>query len=264
LEPNPELALQEALAKLERCFGTARKQCQAQITKLLNRPVVPATEAGLLEFDSDLEMVYKIVRRCGRTLSLNSEHVLKALLDKLPEGIADIWEDEVSASEEGIPTYELLMKVIRKQQQLKQGILNQWREEALIEGKNETEGDKNNVVEEDTGLSPIKMNVIEAHVGQVEDSEPEPPDEDECQPGSHSSTCLCQSPAKHDCLGSCPRYKQARTVDERWSLLVGRGACFRCLKYGHAAAYCPEGYCSVGNCYERHHPSLHPVYKGYY
>ena len=74
-----------------------------------------------------------------------------------------------------------------------------------------------------------------------------------------SPPCLCGPLGSHSCLAECNSFRHAKTVSERWSLLVGRGACFRCLKFGHIAVQCPEGNCTVNNCYQNHHPSLHPV-----
>ena len=106
LEPDPAVALKEALAKLERSFGTPRMQCRAQLAKLLALPDIPLTEAGLLDFDSELDCCFRLMRRCNRVTDLDSAHVLKALLNKLPEHLQDLWEKDVHKSEEQKPTYE--------------------------------------------------------------------------------------------------------------------------------------------------------------
>ena len=92
LESDPAVALEEALAKLERCFGTPNMQCRAQLKRLLALPDVPLTEAGLLNFESELDYCFRLMRRCKRTIDLDSACVLKTLLAKLPEQLQDLWE----------------------------------------------------------------------------------------------------------------------------------------------------------------------------
>ena len=81
-------------------------QCRAQLKKLLALPDVPLTEAGLLDFDSELDTCFRLMRRCDRINDLDSEHVLKTLLSKLPEHLKDLWEDEMVKKNEKRSKYE--------------------------------------------------------------------------------------------------------------------------------------------------------------
>ena len=255
VECDPEIALKEALETLKNAYGTDRKQCRAQLDKLLARPKVSPTEAGLLEFGGDLLRCYRIMKRCNRTIDLDSGEVLRSLFSKLPEYMQNRWEKEVHHhSEDKRPTYELLMKVVKEEHSRKTGDLNHWRED--LRSKNQDPG-------QDRQPNPTKVNaaVVEG-IGAVPQSGalpqwPQLPAEIGGN-GLQSASCLCGSPG-HSCLADCSSYRHARTVNERWSLLVGRGACFRCLKFGHIAIRCPEGNCSVNGCQQNHHPSLHPV-----
>ena len=74
-------------------------------------------------------------------------------------------------------------------------------------------------------------------------------------PGKYSSghadqrvQCLCGDQTGHESLAQCPSYNQLPCVSQRWQLLKNCNACFRCLKFGHEASTCLEGFCGIDGC----------------
>ena len=122
-------ALREALETLRLTYGTDRKQSRAQLDLLLGRPKVQATEAGLIDFYSELNSCWMVMQDCNRTKDLDAEHTLKSLFNKLPDYLQNKWDKEVDKSPDQMPTYKLLMKVVLEEHRRKRGDLNQWREE---------------------------------------------------------------------------------------------------------------------------------------
>ena len=129
MEEDPAVALRDALATLKRSFGTAEKQCRAQLEVLLALPKVKDTEAGLLKFEGDLDTCFRIMRRCNRTRDLDASQVLKCLFKKLPTYLQNRWDKEVLKTPDQVPTYELLMKVVREEHDRKTSEINAWRED---------------------------------------------------------------------------------------------------------------------------------------
>ena len=86
-----------------------------------------------------------------------------------------------------------------------------------------------------------------------------PKDPGKCSSGHADQRfqCLCGDPTGHESLAQCPSYNQLPCVSQRWQLLKNCNACFRCLKFGHEASTCLEGFCGIDGCKRMHHPSLH-------
>jgi len=217
---DSRFGLQEAMKILEITYGSRYKQCKAQLKQLHARPKVEATELGLVEFYSELHACQVVLEAHDSQAVLDSEHNLKCLLQKLPEEIQDSWEMKVDSTPDGKPSYVSLMEVIHDEYKKRCRILYQWKEEDLSLSDNYD--------------SRTKL--------------------DE----NHKCLCGPDGPS-HRCLADCYKYSCAQDANHRWSLLVGRGACFRCLRFGHRANSCPLGQCELAGCVKYHHPSLHCV-----
>ena len=149
IEEDPAVALREALATLKRSFGTAEKQCRAQLEALLALPKVKDTESGFLKFEGELDTCYRIMGRCKRTRDLDASYVLKCLFQKLPHYVQNRFDKEVQKTPDRVPTYQLLMKVVKDEHYRKTSEVNYWREETR---KTKKEPRK------DLDLAPVKIN----------------------------------------------------------------------------------------------------------
>ena len=153
------------------------------------------------------------------------------------------------------------MKIVRKDHERMTGDLNYWREEFLADECSEKAADADIATDAPVNCTTYSESKTDSLQGDTYKGS-EFTDHDCVVPSS--SPCLCSSTGVHACLAECSSYRHAKTVSERWSLLVGRGACFRCLKFGHIAIQCPEGNCTINGCQQNHHPSLHPVHPASY
>ena len=238
-------ALQEALETLRLTYGTDRKQSRAQLDLLLGRPKVQATEAGLIDFYSELNSCWMVMQDCNRTKDLDAEHTLKSLFNKLPDYLQNKWDKEVDKSPDQMPTYKLLMKVVLEEHRRKRGDLNQWREETRGKKRDGGRGDRRTQEVKINAIAPVPKKHTPAPGGA---GSPEP-----------SPNCLCGPQGQHKCLANCPSYIRAPDVKARWELIQHKWVCFRCLHWGHKANHCPEGACGVDGCDRRHHATLHYV-----
>ena len=201
-----------------------------------------------------------VLHACNRAEDLNTEHTLKTLLFKLPDYLQNKWNKEVRKTSNKKPTYELLMKVILQEHEIKTDDINQWVEELKADklspdlGTNSNPPDFDNEFASETDVADSDSIVEDRTDVEIEVK----------SPLDAATSCLCGSRLEvscHSCLADCPSYKQAHNVDQRWKLLVGQGACFRCLRFGHKAIDCPEGPCLVEGCSQHHHASLHKIYE---
>ena len=198
-------------------------------------------EAGLLKFEGDLDTCFRIMHRCNRTRDLDASQVLKCLFKKLPTYLQNRWDKEVLKTPDRVPTYELLMKVVREEHDRKTSEINAWRE------------DPRPKKEHDRGGEGVRQRSSKVNSAKVADQPPIPV----APLGSSLPACLCGPQGRHDCLANCPAYGQAPNVTARWELIKHSRVCFRCLKYGHRADRCSEGTCSVPGCGRHHHILLH-------
>lgn len=228
---DPSSGLEEALSMLKLAYGSEVKLSRAKLKSLLNRPPIQSTELGLLEFYSELNSCLVVLKDCNRLEELDTEHTLKTLFNKLPDTLQDKWADTLYSNPDSLvnATYANLMELIREEHRRKTSILNQWLEE---------EANANEDVIESNSIPTMPSSIPTIPSIQA---------------------CLCTDGSSHSCLLDCPIYNTVQTVDERWRLLVGRGACFRCLEFGHKARDCSFKSCGVMGCDEKHHPSLHFV-----
>ena len=242
IEEDPAVALKEALATLKLSFGTAEKQCRAQLEALLALPKVKDTEAGFLKFDGDLDTCHRIMARCSRTRDLDATQVLKCLFKKLPTHVQTRYDKLVLKAPDRVPTYALLMKVVKEEHLRKTSEVNYWREESHPPKKGRSKDHQ-----EQAKINAAKVILDPPANEKPSDNRSAPTDR----------TCLCGPGGSHTCLAECPVYKRASDVDARWDLIKPSGACFRCLKFGHRATRCRVGSCGVEGCRRRHHASLH-------
>ena len=75
-DDDPAQSLASALKTLDMAYGASFKQSRAQVKALLDRPKMPATEKGLMEFYSELDRCTKILTKCGRLADLDGSHVI--------------------------------------------------------------------------------------------------------------------------------------------------------------------------------------------
>ena len=185
LDEDPSRGLKEALATLEMAFGTKTKQCRAHLSNLLSRPDVLPTEAGLMEFFSELDCYQSVMRRCKRLQELDSNQTLEALFAKLPIEIRRKWEKEVFKSPDQEPTYELLMRAVREVHRQKTSEVGQW-EEALLAAQArdsagcEDEGNTCSVSSDEASPLPNSKHASDEFQFKL----PPPPDEKPCPCGT--------------------------------------------------------------------------------
>ena len=254
--PDPDKAaesLENMLEILKMTYGTGRKQSRAQLDALLARSKVAATEEGLIEFYSELNSCFVVMKNCDRTADLDTESTLKTLFLKLPDYIQIKWDKQMKHTGETKPTFEQLMKVIKEEHTRKTGELSQWHEEARSKKRESKDKNKNDPKHKVPPSAKINNFAIRgAGNSQAPPAWPLP------QPSNPTPTCLCGPNGTHNCVANCPIYVQTTTVDDRWALLKQNGhICFRCLKLGHKANRCHEGSCQTNGCESRHHITLH-------
>ena len=232
---NPREALNEALDILESAFGTARKQCNALIDKLKQRPrITEVTESALLKFHSELLKCYRIMARCNRLVDLEGSEVLQSIFSKLPDYLQNIVEKRSTR-----PTFKMIMDVVKEEHTWKTGDANYWRENIR---KQKREANKQNEKKQEKPAPySYKINAL-SHPSENFQKVP---------------ACLCAPPTFHSCVADCPAYQQTSARKEKMQLLKKLGVCYRCLTFGHMANRCPDGGCQVKNCGRRHHPTLH-------
>ena len=138
-----------------------------------------------------------------------------------------------------------------------EGDIYQWQEEKRAKKRNNVKGGR----EDDKPSHEIKVNQVMPSFSDGQQQNDFARYQHQPSNGSASSTplltCLCGPQGTHTCLVDCPSYQRAQDVKQRWCLLTGSGACFRCLEFGHRATECPDGCCTKEGCDRRHHPSLH-------
>ena len=136
VDDDAERGLTDALDTLERAYGSHQKQSRAQLDSLLKRPMVDLTESALMKFLSELDSCQKIMRRCKRAQELDATGTLEQLYGKLPDLLRKHWKKEVDQSPDRVPTFALLMKVVKEEHRRRTGELSQW-DEALRAQKRE-------------------------------------------------------------------------------------------------------------------------------
>ena len=112
------------------------------------------------------------------------------------------------------------MKIVRKDHERMTGDLNYWREEFLADECSEKAADADIATDAPVNCTTYSESKTDSLQGDTYTSS-EFTDHDCVVPSS--SPCLCSSTGVHACLAECSSYRHAKTVSERWSLLVGRG-----------------------------------------
>ena len=264
-EPDPEVALREALSTLERSYGTIEKQCRTQLATLLDLPPVKDTEAGLLRFEGQLDTCNRIMRRCNRLNDLDSVQVLKCMFKKLPERLKSKWDKEVLKTTSRMPTFEILLKVIKEAHSSKTSEMNHWREEIKSHERNTPKQNRKG----STKINNFQTDDISQNQNLVAQlTETPPPDHSTSDLPLNANInavtlgpkggCLCGPQGRHKCIADCPVYQQAQGIPAKWALVWNtEGFCYRCLHSGHDARKCSFGVCGKDGCDRLHHITLH-------
>ena len=276
VDDDAERGLADALDTLERAYGSHQKQSRAQLDALLKRSKVDLTESALMKFYSELDSCQKIMRRCKRAQELDATGTLEQLYAKLPELLRKRWAKEIDLSPDRVPTFALLMKIVKEEHRRRTGELSQWDEalRAQKRGDGKKNDGKRNDTKQDEGKNPKAGNHSRAYLNQV-GAETPGVQVNQVTAGASggqgnraaggasnrrppTTRCFCAPTGQqHQCLADCPSYRAAPNPGARWDLLRGSGVCFRCLHYGHLANDCPEGACEHVGCAKRHHKTLH-------
>ena len=246
-------SLARALETLEMAYGSEIKQSRAQMTALKNRPKVPPTEKGLLEFYSDLDRCRQIMENCNRQADLNAESFLEQLWLKLPDYLQHKFEKKV-ARNGSMATFDALLDIVKTEHKTKSGQVNQWREthrksDKAVKQKADKPGSKE---ERRTKINQVRFE-------NPSESRPLQNNGHQTHPVMNTFTCLCGPGGTHQYLEQCPSYKATQGKHGKLQLLKSQRACFRCtgVGMGHVAPECPHGPCNINGCRRFHHHTIH-------
>ena len=227
----------EAIKMLQERFGRQEDIVSSTLEKVFSCPSPSLQDPISLErFQSTIHCAIAVFESMGYQGDLDSFENLRRVVQKLPPDLMKKWSEHVLSLEPARPSLLHLDTWLRRQVRIALNFA---------------------AVSKQPGRQPTgrrSPNEGRKQGGAMERTVQRTALVTEAQPMT-SKSCICCE-ALHD-VSTCPTFL-SKPVDERAILVSRSGACFFCLRKGHAVRNCRFAKrCGIEGCRMRHHRSLH-------
>ena len=245
---DPKLAVETALDKLERFFGSDVSIIESHIAHITRNETVRWTVDAFQSLLNELEDVYSLFLGSDKVAMLNSPGVVKGVIARLPKRTRDRLAEILCEKDLHMPSFNVLLQFVGKQLDLVSHPVMR-----LEMSERPKKSDKNDVA---NSCKRVNHDVVKSY--NFENSKVRT-----YTNRVNAFVCPvigCKDENNHS-LWKCAKYAQLEYRD-KWSIAKKQGCCYKCLNTGHPASNCKSRY----SCYlckaDTHHYLLCDKDKG--
>lgn len=240
----PGKALQEALAILQRNYGSEDLVGDALLKNVTRSQQVTYTRDGLCEILQELESCEVLLDTPQHRPLLNSPHTVMQILARLPRRLQfKFGRESALLPNPSNPGFVAVLKFLKGELKI---VSTPASAQALAGNQSTSKSTKpgNSKRANDKISQPWTQTVLQGNVS--------PGDRSGTGNSGQSTHCLACSKKGHT-IQRCYNFKK-QSVQERWDLVRGKKMCFRCLGSGHRSKACKADAC--GHCSSNGHHSF--------
>lgn len=235
LRKDAEVALEDAIGKLNRKFGVRRETALEMLEELLTGKVIGEKDHSLLlTFYAKMQSVYALAKETGRAADFEAKSVVDTILRKKLPHMMNKW----------------FKKSVRHQREKNEDL---------------TFSDFLRFLDEEHAVAELLAKAMQGAQAGPKTGQPPARIAATGMGKERSQGGLAKTPARECCVcgaghavTACSAFRSMSAADKRKQCQSG-GLCFKCLERGHAARFCPEeGKCA--SCGQMHHTLLHALF----